>query len=280
MWGVAIIFFLILAIFGPIGIIVAGIGIWLYIENENSKNRDSQTNQNVSSSNTTSQPHTHNEQVENNLTIEQFAPLIDIICTYALKYETSWTPEKVRFVKNIFHDFCVTEEDEAFLKNKLKAQYRRQLSSLIQLWLNQNPSLDDRQYISQMVIILMINTCENFETAQKESIEFGKMIGLDEYDCYMRFMSIVQETEHYHNTNSHEHMNNQEQSKTKLELSAEILGITLPATRDEIQKAYRMKIKDYHPDRNINVTPAVKMMLEEQAHRINEARDYLLEYSK
>lgn len=106
MWGAAIIFFLILAIFGPIGIIVAGIGIWLYIENENSKNRDSQTNQNMSSSNTTSQPHTRNEQVENNnLTIEQFAPLIDIICTYALKYETSWTPEKVRFVKRFFMNF-------------------------------------------------------------------------------------------------------------------------------------------------------------------------------
>lgn len=272
MWGIAIAFFLILVVFGPI--------IWLYVESKNYKNRYSQINAKENSSDTTSKHHTYHESVENNLLIEQFAPLIDIICTYALKYEPSWTPEKVRFVKKIFHEFCVTEEDEVFLKNKLKAQYRRPLSSLIQLWLNQNPSLDDKQYISQMVMILIINTCKIFDTAQKESIEFGKMIGLNEYDCYMRFMSIVQETEHYHNTNSHEHMNNQEQSKTKLELSAEILGITLPTTRDEIQKAYRIKIKDYHPDRNINVTPAVKVMLEEQAHRINEARDYLLEYYK
>ena len=36
--------------------------------------------------------------------------------------------------------------------------------------------------------------------------------------------------------------------------------------------------KDFHPDRNINVTDAVKAMLEEQAHLINNARDVMLKY--
>ena len=51
---------------------------------------------------------------------------------------------------------------------------------------------------------------------------------------------------------------------------------TCHASIEDIQKAYRLKIKDFHPDRNINVTPAVKEMLQEQARLINEARDILL----
>ena len=52
--------------------------------------------------------------------------------------------------------------------------------------------------------------------------------------------------------------------------------ISINASIEEIQKAYRLKIKDFHPDRNVNVTPAVKTMLEEQAQLLNAARDILI----
>ena len=48
------------------------------------------------------------------------------------------------------------------------------------------------------------------------------------------------------------------------------------ATIDEINRAYRLKMKEFHPDRNVNVTDAVREMIHQEAIKINAARDYLL----
>jgi hypothetical protein len=44
------------------------------------------------------------------------------------------------------------------------------------------------------------------------------------------------------------------------------------------KKLIELRLKTLHPDLNINVTDAVKAMLEEQAHLINNARDVMLKY--
>lgn len=262
---------LILGIFGPLGLIIAGLIVWYIAANDGSKDEIKNVN------NITNNIEQYSTNQNSILSIEKVSHVIDIVCTYALKYEKNWTSQKVRYVKDVFSDFCLTSEDERFLRERLKVQYRRPLSSLVQLWLNQQPNLEEKLVISDIIIILMVNTCYDFELAKEESIKFGKMIGLSDYDCYTRFFNIAQKYGRYNNQSETEFNNNQ---KAKHELSAEILGISLPTTREVIQKAYRKKIHEYHPDKNVNVTPSVRAMLEEQTHRINEARDYLLEYYK
>lgn len=259
---------LIFLIFGPIGLLIAG-GIWWMIRKKSADNERITAVQ--------QQFQQQNEQHNQSSEIENLASLIDILCTYALKYEPEWHPEKVRFIKNIFQDFLKTTDDKTFLKERLKAQYRRPLPSLISSWLNQEPTLEDRQFVSKMVTILMVQTCDDFNVAQQECLSFGTTIGLDEYECYIRFSELARETGRYHQQYQNDKQESQSQEfKTKLELSAEILGVSVYATREEIQKAYRLKIKEFHPDRNVNVTPTVKAMLEEQAHKINAARDLLI----
>lgn len=258
---------LIFAIFGPVGLLVAGGIVWWIIQSESAENERKKVVQQQSQ-----------QQSNQSLEIENLAPIIDILCIYALKYEPEWIPEKVRFIKRIFQEHLKTVDDETFLKERLKAQYRRPLPSLISAWLNQEPTLEDRQFISRMVTILMVQTCDDFDVAQQECLSFGTAIGLDEYECYIRFSELAREAGWYHQQYQNDEQESQSQEfKTKLELSAEILGISVHATREEIQKAYRLKIKEFHPDRNVNVTPTVKAMLEEQAHKINEARDILIE---
>lgn len=40
---------------------------------------------------------------ENTVTIENLAPVINIVALYAIKKDNIWTSEKVNFVKNIFY---------------------------------------------------------------------------------------------------------------------------------------------------------------------------------
>ena len=68
----------------------------------------------------------------------------------------------------------------------------------------------------------------------------------------------------------------QQQKNSQLAESAKILGVSVHATIDEINRAYRLKMKEFHPDRNVNVTDAVREMSHQEAIKINAARDYLL----
>lgn len=68
----------------------------------------------------------------------------------------------------------------------------------------------------------------------------------------------------------------QQQENSQLAESAKILGVSVHATIDEINRAYRLKMKAFHPDRNVNVTDAVREMIHQEAIKINAARDYLL----
>jgi len=59
----------------------------------------------------------------------------------------------------------------------------------------------------------------------------------------------------------------------------EILGVPKDATEDQIKKAYKLKAREYHPDRN-NETPeqsekATKAMID-----VNEAKNVLLDKNK
>ena len=67
-----------------------------------------------------------------------------------------------------------------------------------------------------------------------------------------------------------------QQENSQLAESAKILGVSVHATIDEINRAYRLKMKEFHPDRNVNVTDAVREMIHQEAIKINAARDYLL----
>jgi curved DNA-binding protein CbpA len=44
---------------------------------------------------------------------------------------------------------------------------------------------------------------------------------------------------------------------------------------DEVTKAYRKKIRTYHPDKNVNLSPATRERHETHAKEINNAKEYL-----
>jgi curved DNA-binding protein CbpA len=61
----------------------------------------------------------------------------------------------------------------------------------------------------------------------------------------------------------------------------EILEITAPTLSEEIiQQAFRIKIKEFHPDLYQTLPEAVRTLLETKAQEINQARAVLLAFIK
>ena len=263
MWMIGIIVFGTI-IGGPIGFFIAvGIVIWMQVEKEKTLQGSPENTQQEQQKNYQQTETTKSE-------IELLTPCISILRYFALKYEPEWTSEKVRYIKNLFVDICKTSADEIYLRNQLKSTRTPFLSEAISSWLKLNPSQDDRQIIFNAVVILLVNTSNHVDLIEKESLDFGAAIGLDYRYC-QNFLSDILSEQQENQTQS-----SSGQSESILEQAAKCLGIPVHASIEDIQKAYRLKIKDLHPDRNINVTPAVKEMLQEQARLINEARDILL----
>jgi DnaJ like chaperone protein len=64
-------------------------------------------------------------------------------------------------------------------------------------------------------------------------------------------------------------------SKTKLQLSYSILGLSYGSTSSEIKKAYRKMVLLYHPDKIQHLDEAFKKSAKDKFIKINEAYDYL-----
>ncbi|MBJ9579590.1 Dna-J like membrane chaperone protein [Acinetobacter baumannii] len=202
--------------------------------------------------------------------IEQIYPCIDIVCHYALLHEPTWNPDKVNFVKNIFIEACENDNEIVLLRERIKLTNRPTISQSIRDFLALQPNEPRKAEIYINVMILIFNTCRNTEVFKTEALQFGSNIGLERNYC-------IEELENFL-----KHVSEQEKETpvveelNERELAAKVLGISVHASIDEIKKAHRIKIRDFHSDRNVGVTDAVREILEQKAAEINHARDVLL----
>lgn len=220
-------------------------------------------------------PYLNNNKVEPSIKlgkslIEQIYPCVDIVCHYALLHELTWNPDKVNFVKNIFIEACENDNEIVLLRERIKLSSRPTISQSIRDFLALQPNEPRRAEIYINVMILIFNTCRNIEVFKTEVLQFGSNIGLERNYC-------IEELENFL-----KHASEQEKETpvveefNERELAAKVLGISVHASNDEIKKAHRIKIRDFHSDRNVGVTDAVREILEQKAAEINHARDVLL----
>ncbi|KQQ71988.1 hypothetical protein [Acinetobacter sp. Leaf130] len=202
--------------------------------------------------------------------IEQIYPYIDIVCHYALLHESTWSPDKVNFVKNIFIEACENDNEIVLLRERIKLTNRPTISLSIRDFLALQPNEPRKAEIYINVMILIFNTCRNTEVFKTEVLQFGSNIDLARNYC-------IEELENFL-----KHASEQEKETpvveefNERELAAKVLGVSIHASNDEIKKAHRIKIRDFHSDRNVGVTDAVREILEQKAAEINHARDVLL----
>lgn len=84
------------------------------------------------------------------------------------------------------------------------------------------------------------------------------------------------------NQNNQSHSNNgQASNSAAYEWACSVLGLEPhDITPERVQKAYRSKIKEYHPDKHQNLPEAIQQLLHEKTQEVNEARDLLMRNKK
>ena len=225
--------------------------------------------------------HTHktNETSQSErLTMQDVAPFIDVVCHFALKYEPNWNKAKVRFVKEMFIDVADGRYDEiVYLRERMKLRNRPRFEESM-MAVYERFQLEDsviKQFILEKILIILTNTCHQSDAIRADAETFAKKAGMSysEYasliDSYVRNHEQSQQQEQHTHQQPHIH-------QSELEKHAEVLGVSPNATEEEIKRAYRQKIKDFHPDRNINVTSAVEEIIRKETQKLNIAKDYLL----
>lgn len=71
--------------------------------------------------------------------------------------------------------------------------------------------------------------------------------------------------------------NNKNSNNAAYEWACSVLGLEPDnVTPESVQKAYRSKIKEYHPDKHQNLPESIQQLLHEKTQEVNEARDVLL----
>ena len=54
-----------------------------------------------------------------------------------------------------------------------------------------------------------------------------------------------------------------------------VLGVSVQATQDEIEQAYRRRMSEYHPDKVASAAPELKALAEQRASEINTAYEQI-----
>lgn len=211
------------------------------------------------------------------LIMEWFIPTIEILAYYSIKKDDtkelrSWSKENIQVIKKVFSKHIDNDKEEQnFLRNKLKilAKNPVSLEESVTNFNNRENTVDDKNiifYASAHIILnnLESDECSLIKNGLAEIKNLSKLMGISN-DIQQDVYSVFEDFSNEHDSTK--------SSNTLKALS--ILGLSEGATVDEMRRAYRLKMKDFHPDKYTNLPESVRSVLEEKAQELNLAKEIL-----
>lgn len=211
------------------------------------------------------------------LMMEWFIPTLEILTYFSIKKgdteeSKSWSKENIQVIKKVFSKHIDNnKEEQNFLRDKMKMLSKKSivLKECVTDFNNRENTIDDKNIIFYASARIILNNLESgkwslIENGLAEIKNLSKLMGISndvQQDVYSVFETF---------SNQHE---STEVSDTLKALS--ILGLSEEATIDEMRRAYRLKMKDFHPDKYTNLPDAVRSVLEEKAQELNLAKEIL-----
>lgn len=211
--------------------------------------------------------------------MEWFVPAINIFGYYAIKKgdsgdAQSWTTENIKTIKSIFAQYIdMNQQEQDFLKNQIKSISKRpiHLKDCVKEFNIRANSMADRNALFYTSARIMLNNVESgkwrhIEKAISEIEHLGKLLSVskevleDVYSAVELFKNQTQNS----STDTFDTLK-----------ALNILGLSEGATIDQMRRAYRLKIKDFHPDKYTSLPDAVRLVLQEKAQELNLAKETL-----
>lgn len=267
-WKVVLFGILGTIIAGPIGLVI-GILLGIFIHHltttEVTKVNDVEEKIHPKSDNTST--------TNDDSSFNEIIPAIRLVCAYA-QYNNSWTKDKVRFVKSVFEPECTTQKDLERLREILKESPHNIISS-IQLILKINPSYEYKFVLFQCCAqVLDYNSISDEQIINALSY-LGEKLSLNDSD-YMRVIEQYIHDHQDHESSDQQNRRDYQHHSSKLDEAFKLLELDKSASKNDVIKAFRKKIMQYHPDRNPNVTETVAEFLTQKSIELTEAKELIL----
>lgn len=234
------------------------------------------------------------EPVTDKTKFESLFPFIDVYTYYALEEGRSWTPEKVQFIKQILKDYLATDWNRSLLKERLKLKQNRLLLDLMNdLKASIGGNIKDTENIVLFIChLLAIDNLPEAAITQKVT-SLGRYLVLEEATI-QNILNQVLQPHRGHSQHEREQSSSQQQSSSEqqyndnneqyhspsnqtIEWACSVLGLCPnDITPEKVQKAYRAKIKEYHPDKHQNLPESIQQLLHEKTQEVNQAKEILI----
>lgn len=234
------------------------------------------------------------EPVTDKTKLESLFPFIDVYTYYALEDGRSWTPEKVQFIKQILKDYLATDWNRSLLKERLKLKQNRLLLDLMNdLKASIGGNVKDTENIVLFICHLLTIDSLPESAITRKVTSLGRYLDLQEA-AIQNILNQVLQPHRSHSQHEKKQSSSQQQSSSErqyndnneqyhsqsnqtIEWACKVLGLSPDNIMPEsVQKAYRAKIKEYHPDKHQHLPESIQQLLHEKTQEVNEARDTLL----
>ncbi|MBF7687473.1 DnaJ domain-containing protein [Acinetobacter rathckeae] len=210
---------------------------------------------------------------DGDVTIKWLTPMVHMASYYAKYQGQPWTSQKVNFVKSMFESYCKTEEDYIYLRDTLKQNdhaIQRQIHLILQQQLDYDSKLEVFKLCAQALYLNDLND----QIMQVVLTDLAEKLWLRQQD-YQAIINLFK-THHQQDFNGSSYR--QQGSSSALNIAYTRLGLSTTATKEEVVKAYRVKIMKCHPDKNPNATAEEKEKLTQQSIELQEAKDLIVRH--
>lgn len=206
--------------------------------------------------------------------IMDYFSIVDLYVYYALEDGRKWTSEKVRHIKEALAELLVSELDLSLLQQRLKKTPEHSLDSLINLLKISEVGADMQRLRATILLIGEMLIIDNIaERVIRNKVNYlARKLGISDFALNDVWDILFPPK----NQNNHEKTSKNEHKNHSFEWACKVLGLSCDdITPEKVQKAYRSKIKEYHPDKHQNLPEPIQQLLHEKTLEVNEARDLL-----
>ncbi len=217
-----------------------------------------------------SPPPTPDANPDEKAVLKHLHPMIELVCHFVSQH-TPWTAEKTAFLQEKFDSYCRSPVDRVLLQQWIKKPHKT-AEVLFEQYLHHPSNQHNHNVLFAMCCEAMILDHGGCTAVALEDV--AALAGRLQPDMEI-FERIVQYMREQGSTLRHDA--NQTQAEAVQQAMA-VLDLTGDLTEDAINRRFRQKARDLHPDRNPGVSETVRTLLNEKFAELNAARALLLEH--
>jgi len=193
-------------------------------------------------------------------------PIIDVFLHFAFLKNNDFDEKNAKYILEFLSGILSTKEHILTLKSRVYLYPRPKLPTLIK----NLDSLEPDQELKDLIVVGVFGLLKLNEFPRdlvgKHTLDVGTLLGMSTLEVAQAIKSAIEDDEEEMEDDHEEHV----------EWACKILEIkTNQINRDAVLKAYRLKMKDFHPDKYQSLPEPIMRMLHEKAQELNRAKDIL-----